>query len=79
MVPEGPTLKPVVMRCEPGRLAVRELDAALRTACGGHCNLDEAADVSIVAAVTVGWGEAGRLDRIGAGAEGGREACRARV
>jgi hypothetical protein len=27
--PEGPTPKSIVTRCEPGRLAVRELDAAL--------------------------------------------------
>jgi hypothetical protein len=27
--PERPTPKPIVTRCEPGRLAVRELDAAL--------------------------------------------------
>jgi L-serine deaminase len=37
--PEGPTPKPIVTRCEPGRLAVRELDAAL---------------VEIVTAVVVG-------------------------
>jgi hypothetical protein len=27
--PEGPTPKSIVTRCEPGRLAVRELEAAL--------------------------------------------------
>ena len=49
------------------------------TAGGGHCNFDRAAAVSTLAEATVGWREAGRLDRIGARAEGGREGCRARV
>ena len=46
---------------------------------GGHCNPDKAAAVSILAVAIVGWREVGRLDRIGARAEGGRPGCRARV
>src|SRR5664279_2476951 len=55
------------------------LSSYARTAGGGHCNLDQAAAVSILAVATVGWREVGRLDRIGARAEGGRPGCRARV
>src|ERR1035437_343714 len=54
-------------------------ELALSSAGGGHCNLDKAAAVSILGVATVGWRETGRLDRIGARAEGGREGCRARV
>src|SRR5664279_2272959 len=50
-----------------------------RTAGGGHCNLDKAAVVSISGVATVGGREAGRLDRIGARAEGERQGRRARV
>jgi len=50
-----------------------------RTAGGGHCNLDKAPSVSILGMATVGGREAGRLDRIGARAEGGRQGRRARV
>jgi hypothetical protein len=50
-----------------------------RTAGGGHCNLDKAAAVFMLAAATVGWREARRLYRIGARAEGGRPGCGARV
>ena len=41
-------------------------------------NLGKAVAVSIIGVATVGWREAGRLDRIGALAEGGREGRRAR-
>jgi hypothetical protein len=50
-----------------------------RTAGGGDCNLEEAAAVSILGVATVDGREAGRLDRIGAWAEGGRQGCRGRV
>jgi hypothetical protein len=58
-----------------------ELDASDDLQCfiDGHCNLDQAAAVSMLGVATVGWREAGRVDRIGARAEGGRQGRRARV
>jgi hypothetical protein len=45
----------------------------------GDCNLDRAGAVSIAGEAAVVWREAGRVDRIGARAEGGRQGQRGRV
>ena len=46
---------------------------------GDFCNLDNAAAVSILGAVILGWREAGRLDWMGARAGGRRQGHWARV